>query len=129
MQQSGGKVEQSGIWTVQPGNTPNTTPWLVTSGVTKGATPTRTTLTPSLSSQTLVPANANRLGLRIIHNAVDPSQWCWIHTGTASSTSFTTRQQGSFEIALFVTEWPYSGAYTLISDVASGSTQIIELTA
>src|SRR5690348_16357968 len=37
----GGAVTQSGTWTVQPGNTANTTPWLMTpvAGTTNGATP------------------------------------------------------------------------------------------
>lgn len=34
----GGAVAQAGTWTVQPGNTANTTPWLITGGVASGAT-------------------------------------------------------------------------------------------
>lgn len=115
MQQSGGKVEQAGLWTVS-----------TTASV--GATSTRTTITPSLSSQTLIASNTGRKGLRVIHTPVDPTQICWISTGTASSTSFFTKQKGAWEIELFDAAYPYTGAYTLISDVASGTTQVFELT-
>lgn len=94
-----------------------------------GATSTRTTKTPALTSAELIAANTGRRGLRVIHTAVDQAQRCWISTGTASSTSYLLLAQGSWELNLFdAVEWPYTGAYTFISDVASGTTQIFQLT-
>jgi hypothetical protein len=56
-------VSQSGTWTVQPGNTPNTVPWLVSDDWRRNSTPKRYSI-----SVILTPANAtaltNLMGLR-----------------------------------------------------------------
>lgn len=56
-------VSQSGTWTVQPGNTPNTTPWLSADDWRRNTTPKRYSI-----SVILTPANAtaltNLMGLR-----------------------------------------------------------------
>lgn len=95
-----------------------------------GATATRTTVTPSLASQTLKAANTSRKGLRIVSTAVDPTQQIWISiAATATSANFFTKLVGSGEVDLYSsTDWPYNGAWTIISDVASGTLQVIELT-
>lgn len=95
-----------------------------------GATATRTTVTPSLSSQTLIAANTARLGLKIVLTSVDPAQNIWIKCGaSATSSNFITQRQGSGEITLFDSkDFPYTGLYSVISDAASGTIQVIELT-
>lgn len=95
-----------------------------------GATSSRTTVTPSLSSQALIAANSSRKGLRITHTAVDPAQNLWVAAAaTATSAIFFTRLVGSGEVNLFDgVEWPYSGQWSVISDVASGTIQVYELT-
>lgn len=104
---------------------------LVSTSSVDGTTATRTTLTPSLTSQTLIAANTGRLGLKLIITCVDPSQNIWVKCGgSASSTNFMTQRQGSGEIILYDScEFPYTGLYSVISDVASGTIQVIELTA
>jgi len=95
-----------------------------------GATATRTTVTPSLASQSLIAASTSRKGLRVVSTAVDPTQQIWISTAaTATSTNFFTKLVGSGEVDLYsATDWPYNGAWTVISDVASGTLQVIQLT-
>lgn len=108
------------------GGTPSATQ---TTRAKTGATRTRTTVTPSLSSQALIAANANRLGLRIVHTAVDPTQKVYFsRAATATSANFDTSITGSGEVELFDASWPDTGAWTVISDVASGTLQVIELT-
>lgn len=94
-----------------------------------GATSTRTTVTPALTSAALIAANTSRKGLRIVHTPVDPTQNLWIAAAaTATSAIFFTKLTGSGEVSLYdATEWPYSGQYSIISDVASGTVQVYEL--
>ena len=62
------QATQAGTWTVQPGNTPNTTPWLVS---------TKTDLAPSaptaasvgVASAQAVAANASRKGLYLVNTS------------------------------------------------------------
>lgn len=108
------------------GGTQRTT---ATTSLATGGTRTRTTVTPSLASQALIAANTARKGLRVVVTSVDPSQKIWFsRAGTATSANFDTLQQGSGEVVLFDAEWPDTGAWTVISDVASGTLQVIELT-
>lgn len=118
MQQSGGKVEQAGLWTV------TSNPWLA-------STATRTTVSPSTTSQTLLAANSNRRAVRIVITTTDPTQIFYIKAGsTATSADYCMVCVGSGEHELFdgVT-WPYTGLYSVISNVTAGTIQIIELTA
>lgn len=117
MQQSGGAVTQSGLWTV-------------TSSPSLGGTSTRTTVSPTTSSQTLIAANTGRKGLHITFTTTDQTQNIWINdVGAASSTNFFTSLKGSGELELFdAATWPYTGSYTVISDVATGTIQVRELT-
>lgn len=98
--------------------------------LSSGGTATRTTVTPALTSQTLISANTSRKGLRVVHKAVDPSQKLYFKAGaTATTSDFFTSIQGSGELNLYdAVEWPYSGVWSVISDVASGTIQVIELT-
>ena len=94
------------------------------------STATRTTVTPATSSALLIAANPNRKGLKIVHTATDPSQNNWFSTvNPATSSNFFTRLIGSGELSLYdKDEWPYTGEWRIISDVASGTMQVIELT-
>jgi hypothetical protein len=75
-----GNVNQAGTWTVQPGNTANTTPWLVT--LTSGALTDRSgTITTGGTSQQLAPSNATRKYL-LIENL--SSGDLWINFGVAA---------------------------------------------
>lgn len=118
MQQSGGKVEQSGLWTV------TSAPWLA-------ATATRTTLTPSASSQTLLAANTGRMGARIIIQTTDTTQRFFIKAGSNATVSdFCMVCVGAGEHELFDgLTWPYTGLYSIISTGTTGTIQVIELTA
>lgn len=66
-------VTQSGTWTVQPGNTANTTPWLVTVAPA-AASPTSVsgTITAGGTAQQLVTASATRRGVMIMNLSSDP---------------------------------------------------------
>lgn len=85
---------QSGTWTVQPGNTPNTVAWKVDGSAvtqpTKDAAASSATLSnvsSSASNVTLLAANASRRGA-IFYN--DSTQNAYVKLGaTASATSFS----------------------------------------
>jgi hypothetical protein len=55
-------AQQSGVWTVQPGNTPNTTPWFVANDWRLNAVPKRYSVTSILSGAAV--ANTNLMGVR-----------------------------------------------------------------
>lgn len=62
------QAAQSGTWTVQPGNTANTTPWLVSSKTALTAS-SPTAATVGTSSASAVASNANRKGLVLINTS------------------------------------------------------------
>lgn len=58
----GGSLTQSGTWTVQPGNTANTTPWLVTLNPSAAAgAATTSASSPSVESNRVLKASAGNL--------------------------------------------------------------------
>lgn len=59
---------QNGTWTVQPGNTANTTPWLVEFDKAPNSTSTTVTLAGAPVIDTLANANASRLGLSLYNS-------------------------------------------------------------
>lgn len=62
-------VTQSGTWTVQPGNTANTTPWLVTSKADLApASPTSASV--GVASAQAVASNASRKGLCLVNTSL-----------------------------------------------------------
>jgi len=76
---------QSGTWTVQPGNTANTTAWLVRE--VNAPTATVTQVTPATSSTTLKASNTARKALVLYNGGTSD---CYVnYGGTASSTTFT----------------------------------------
>lgn len=75
---------ESGTWTVQPGNTANTTPWLIRQ---KSTTSTLTNVSTSTTSATVLASNAARIGAQIYNDATTV---LYVKFGaTASATSFT----------------------------------------
>jgi len=101
-------------------------------GAVAAGSATRTTVTPALTSATLIAANGQRKGLRIVFDCVvtDVTQKIWLRpsTSAASITEYALKQQGSGELELFSADtFPYTGAWTIISDVAGGTIQVFEV--
>ena len=122
-QMSGRKVEavQSGTYTVQPGNTPNTTPWLVKEQ--RAATPAVTSVAGSASNVTCLASNANRLGATIYN---DSSADLYVKLGaTASSSSFTVKL---FQDGFFTVPFGYTGIIDCIWSSATGNARVTEVT-
>lgn len=80
---------QSGAWTVQPGNTANTTPWLVTLPAAT-LTDRSGTITSGGDAQQLAAANASRHGFMMQNTSIGE---LWINElgGTASAASPSIR--------------------------------------
>lgn len=114
---------QSGTWTVQPGNTANTTPWLVKEQ--RPTTATTTSVNDTATSTTLLAANANRLGATI-HN--DSTAALYVKLGTtASATDFTVKMAAD---SYYEVPFGYTGRIDGIwASDASGAARITELTA
>lgn len=116
-----GAVTQSGTWTVQPGNTANTTAWLVKE--LRAATPTLANVAASASSVTCLASNANRLGASIYN---DSTAILYAKFGaTASTTSFTQRIEGG---GTYEVPFGYTGIVDCIWSAANGSARTTELT-
>lgn len=81
------QAAQSGTWTVQPGNTPNTTPWLVTSG--HGKTPKTVTGTISATTTIISAVTSKRLKVYAVSM-----------TMTSSSVVTVTMKDGASGTAL-----------------------------
>lgn len=78
---------QSGTWTVQPGNTPNTTPWLVTkipsAAAVAGLTPTTSA---ALAANTVIKASAGNLySFEVSANSTLAAAAWWIMIYNATS--------------------------------------------
>jgi hypothetical protein len=135
-------ASQSGTWTVQPGNTANTTAWKVDgSAVTQPVSGTVTAnegtkravstsvlanVAASVTVVTLQALNTNRL-MWMFYN--DSSSACYVKFGaTASATSFTVKVPGNGYYELPATN-VYTGIITALWDVATGNARVTELTA
>lgn len=122
---------QSGTWTVQPGNSANTTAWKVDgSAVTqpskelRAATSTRTDVASSSSTVTVLALNANRLGATIYN---DSTQNVYLKFGTTATAS-------DFTIMLYAAQYfelpfGYTGRVDGIWVSANGNARVTELTA
>lgn len=118
-----GAVTQSGTWTVQPGNTANTTAWLVQEE--KSTTATLANISGATSSTTLQASNSARKGWSI-HN--DSSAILYVKFGSAaSSTSYTVKLIADAYYELPTTS-VYTGIITGIWASATGSARVTELT-
>ncbi len=111
---------QSGTWTVQPGNTANTTPWLVKE--VRAASPTLANVASSATNVTCLASNPNRLGATIYNDSLQPA---FIKFGaTASATSFTYKMEGAGTLEL---PFGYTGVVDCIWASANGNARVTEL--
>lgn len=134
-------VTQSGTWTVQPGNTANTTAWKVDgSAVTQPVSGTVTATAPSVTTATLAnvsssatsvtcqASNASRKGWKLVN---DSTQTIYIKFGaTASATSYTIILPGGTTPYFAQYEMSESTVYSGIIDCiwasANGSARVTE---
>ena len=114
------QAAQSGTWTVQPGNTANSTAWLV-KGI-RAATPTQTSVTASATSVSILASNSSRLGAAVYN---DSTAILYLKLGaTASTTSFTVAMAAS---SYYEVPFQYTGAIDGIWASATGSARITEI--
>lgn len=121
--QSAIPVSQSGTWIVQPGNTANTTAWLVNE--VTSSTSSVTSVGSSATSVNLLASNANRKNATFYN---DSTQILYLKLGaTASNTSYTVQIQpgGYYELPAGKI---YTGAIDGIWAAANGNARITELT-
>jgi hypothetical protein len=113
---------QSGTWTVQPGNTANTTAWLVREHTVSSAAVT--SVAGSAASVSLLASNANRRKATFYN---DSTAALYLKCGTTASTSSFTIKL--FPAAFFELPAPvYTGAIDGIWDSAAGNVRITEFT-
>lgn len=114
---------QAGTWTVQPGNTPNTTAWLVTQG--PSTTSAVTSVAGSATSVSLLASNASRKGATFYNES---TAILYLKLGATASTSSYTVQlvAGAYYELPFVKT--YTGAIDGIWASANGNVRITELT-
>ncbi len=113
---------QSGTWTVQPGNTANTTAWLVTEAPSSSSAVT--SVSSSASSVSLLASNSSRKNATFYN---DSTQILYLKLGaTASSTSYTVQiaANGYYELPVGKI---YTGAVDGIWASANGNVRITEL--
>ncbi|MEP6651815.1 MAG: hypothetical protein ABJA82_00560 [Myxococcales bacterium] len=130
-------VTQSGTWTVQPGNTANTTAWKVDgSAVTQPVSGTVTALNPTVASATLtsvtasitsvtcVASNASRRGAFIYNDSTALLYAAF--AASASTSAFTVRiaSQGYYEMPSYSV---YTGIITCIWPSAAGAARVTEI--
>ena len=118
------QAAQSGTWTVQPGNTANTTAWLVKEA--RSSTATNANVTASASSVTIRASSASRLHLTV-YNDSSATLYLNLAGDTASTTNYTLQVPpfGYYEIP-----GPniYTGTVTGIWSSATGAARVTELT-
>jgi len=113
---------QTGTWTVQPGNTANTTAWLVSEE--KSASSAITSVAGSASSVSLLASNSSRKNATFFN---DSTAILYLKLGTtASTTSYTVQiaASGYYELPLGRI---YTGAIDGIWASANGNVRITEL--
>ncbi len=119
MQLANGTIAaQSSTWTVQPGNTANTTAWLFTD---RGATGTVSSVATSTTVATLLASNTSRKEA-IIFN--DSAQMLYVKLGSAAtSTDFSYRLAAGGTLV----EDKYTGIITGILDSSTGVARATEV--
>ena len=115
-------ASQTGTWTMQPGNTPNTTPWLVSQATS--ATGTKSNVVSSASSVTILASNVSRKGA-MVYNDSTAILYLDLSGGTASNSSYSVQvpANGFFELPGPVL---YTGAITGIWASAVGNARVTE---
>ena len=129
-------VSQSGTWTVQPGNTANTTAWKVDgSAVTQPVSGTITSTNETVSTAVLANVTASATSVTALASSAsrkaayffnDSSSFGYLKFGaTASVTSFTVKIDpfGYYEIPQPV----YTGIIDMIHDSATGTMRVTSL--
>lgn len=113
---------QSGTWTVQPGNTPNTVPWLASS---------KTDLVPAapaaaavgVASAQVVAANANRKGLVLVNTSLARISLGFGSPAVLDSGITLFPSGGTFEMD----EWTFdTGAVNAIASLVASNLAIQE---
>lgn len=119
------QAAQSGTWTVQPGNTANTTAWLVKEA--RSATATRTQVSDSATSGTILASNANRIGATITNDS-SAVLYLAYGTGPATTTDYSVTLQPSG--STLVVPAGYTGIIVGIwaSDPNDGGARVTEFT-
>ena len=119
-------VAQQGTWTVQPGNTANTTAWLVKEA--RATTATRSQVADSASSVTILASNANRLGATITNDS-SAVLYLAYGTGPATTTDYSVTLQPSG--STLVVPGGFTGIIVGIwaSDPGDGGARVTEFTA
>ena len=117
---------QSGTWTVQPGNTPNTTPWLVSTKDARTAS-APSTVSVGVASSLAVASNASRKGL-ILRNTSTSGQT----VSLAFSNGSAVANSGSVlypQDVFQMSEYDFTtGQVNAISSASSGALSIQEFT-
>lgn len=116
-----GSVSQSGTWTVQPGNTPNTTPWLVSQIAT---TPTTSNVASSATNVTLLSSNASAKSRSVFNES---TQVMYLKYGSTASVTSYTVQIGANTYFEFP-QPTYTGQVDALWASANGSARITEVT-
>lgn len=116
-------VSQAGTWTVQPGNTANTTAWLVTQR--RGSSASVTAVADSATSGTLLASNSSRVTATITN---DSSARLYVRYGAGAAT--TTDYTFSLAQHETVVVDDYSGQINGIwaTDPNDGGARITEVT-
>lgn len=120
---SNNDVTQSGTWTVQPGDTANTTPWL-TSSKTALTASSPTAATVGTSSAQAVASNANRKGL-ILTNTSSNTISFGIGAAAVLNSGITLTAGGVWVMDEFTFA---TGAINAIASAAASNLSIQELT-
>jgi hypothetical protein len=115
-------ANQGGTWTVQPGNTANTTAWLVTN-----QNFSTSTVTSVAGSATSVQLLASTSGRKAAYFYNDSTADCYLKLGTTASTSsFTVKMVSN---SFYELPQPcYTGRIDAIWSSATGNIRITEIT-
>jgi hypothetical protein len=115
-----GAVNQNGTWTVQPGNTQNTTPWLVANAQVSSANNSGT-CTNVTASTTVLAAFASRKKATLIPKTTNTDR-VHIKLGTTATTSFPPLEPGQpFEL-----DGTYTGQVDAIAASGTQSVCVVE---
>jgi hypothetical protein len=120
-------ASQSGTWTVQPGNTANTTAWLITAAAP--ATGTQTSPASSATDVTVLASNASRKGAAIYNDSTQVLN-ILLSNAVSSSTVFTTKipASGYYELPMCQNGTVYTGVIKGIWASANGNARVTEWT-
>jgi len=130
---------QSGTWTVQPGNTPNSTPWLInTSSATAASVPGNAfyaglqakTVNPTAASDgNLVGALSDKLGKQVVVGSIrdlKSNQQTTITSSTAETTIITADATNFLDLyGLVIANTSATACAVTIKDSTAGTTRFV----